>query len=237
MVDTQDQGQAKQRFNRRRLFIVLLGLPLFFYAFLFLPAGTFAWSRGWLFIGVFLTAETIVALYLWRTNPDLLIARSHFYEGTKRWDKVLIAVLIPPFLAVLLVAALDDGRFHWSEMPGWLCGIGYFFMLGGMGLATWAARVNKFAEPTVRIQTDRGHQVIDRGPYAIVRHPMYTACWGILPGFALALGSYWALLPACISCGVLVLRTQWEDQTLKDELDGYQDYADRVVFKLIPHIW
>ncbi|MDH3604504.1 MAG: isoprenylcysteine carboxylmethyltransferase family protein [Candidatus Tectomicrobia bacterium] len=237
MVDVQDQGHAYEQFNRRRVIGVLLCLPLFFYVCFFLPAGTFAWHRGWLFILVFLTLETILARYLWRTNPELLIARSHFHKGTKRWDKVLIAFLIPAFIAIFPIAAFDDGRFHWSEMSGWLCGLGYLLMLGGFGLASWAGRVNKFAEPTVRIQTDRGHQVIDSGPYAIIRHPMYTACLGIFPGFALALGSYWALLPAWIGCGILVLRTQWEDQTLQAELHGYLDYTVRVPFKLIPYLW
>jgi protein-S-isoprenylcysteine O-methyltransferase Ste14 len=183
-----------------------------------------------------IAAETILATYLWRTNPELLIARSHFHKGTKSWDKALVAFLIPPFLAILPIAAFDDGRSRWSEISGWVCGLGYLLMLGGMWLATWAGRVNKFAEPTVRIQTDRGHQVIDTGPYAFIRHPMYTACLGIFPGFALALGSYWALLPAFIGCGILVLRTQWEDQTLQEELDGYQDYTQRVSYKLIPHV-
>lgn len=237
MVDVQDQGQEKQRFNRRRIIGVLLCLPLFFYVFLFLPASTFAWYRGWLFILVFLTAETILAMYLWRTNPELLIARSHFHKGTKWWDKILLAFLTPAFLAILPIAALDDSRFHWSEMTGWVCGFGYLLMLGGFWLATWAMRHNKFAEPTVRIQQDRDHKVIDTGPYAMFRHPMYTASLGVFPGIALALGSYWALLPALMGCGILVLRTRWEDQTLHEELDGYREYAGRVPFKLIPHVW
>jgi len=207
MVDIQDQGQEKQRFNRRRVIGVLLCLPLFFSVFLFLPAGTVAWFRGWMFIMVFLTAETILGVYLWRTNPELLIARSHFHKGTKRWDKILLAFLTPAFIAILPIAALDDGRFHWSEIPWWLCGLGYLLMLSGFWLATWAGRVNKFAEPTVRIQTDREHKVIDTGLYALIRHPMYAACLGILPGFALALGSYWALFPAFIGCGILVITT------------------------------
>ena len=175
--------------------------------------------------------------YLWRTNPELVIARSHFHKGTKSWDKVLVTFLIISMLAILPIAALDDGRFRWSEISWWMCGLGYLLMLGGMWFAAWAERVNKFAEPTVRIQTDRGHQVINAGPYAIIRHPMYTACWGIFPGFALSLGSYWALIPAFIGCGILVLRTQWEDQTLQEELDGYQDYTRRVPYKLIPYVW
>ena len=99
-------------------------------------------------------------------------------------------------LAIFPVAALDDGRFHWLPVPWWACGVGYVLFLAGMGIVTWAEAVNKFFEPTVRIQTDRGQQVIDTGPYAIVRHPGYVGGSLLLAGIALCLGSVWALIPA-----------------------------------------
>jgi protein-S-isoprenylcysteine O-methyltransferase Ste14 len=89
----------------------------------------------------------------------------------------------------------------------------------------------------VRIQHDRGHTVVETRPYAIIRHPMYSAALGMFPGMALALGSYWALLPACLAGGLLILRTHWEDQTLQAELEGYREYTHRVPYKLIPHVW
>ena len=101
----------------------------------------------------------------------------------------------------------------------------------------WAEKVNKFFEPTVRIQADRGHHVIDTGPYAYVRHPGYVAAILIFSGFALALGSLWALVPAALVGAVLVLRTELEDRTLADELQGYRDYQRRVRHKLIPNVW
>jgi protein-S-isoprenylcysteine O-methyltransferase Ste14 len=97
--------------------------------------------------------------------------------------------------------------------------------------------VNKFFEPTVRIQTDRGHRVIDTGPYAIVRHPGYAFGSGFFLGMPSALGSYWALIPAALVCPLLVLRTIWEDQTLREELPGYKEYAQRVRYRLIPGVW
>jgi protein-S-isoprenylcysteine O-methyltransferase Ste14 len=144
---------------------------------------------------------------------------------------------LPIFIALFPIAALDDSRFHWSAMPWGLSAFGYLLMLSGCWLTTWACRVNKFAEPTVRIQHDRGHTVVETGPYAIIRHPMYTAALGMFPGMALALGSYWALVPASLAVGLLVLRTQWEDQTLQAELEGYREYTQRVPYKLIPHVW
>ena len=100
-----------------------------------------------------------------------------------------------------------------------------------MGITAWAQAVNKFFEPSVRIQTERGHGVIDAGPYAIVRHPGYVAGCLLTVGTALSLGSLWALVPASLAALLLLVRTRWEDQTLQGELVGYRDYAQRVRFK------
>ena len=102
---------------------------------------------------------------------------------------------------------------------------------------TWAESANKFFEPTVRIQTDRGHTVIETGPYAIVRHPGYVAACLLCLGMPLSLGSLWALIPGVLACLLLVLRTVWEDQTLRDELTGYRKYAQRVQYRLVPVVW
>ncbi len=223
--------------NRRRVALRLLGLPVFIALFMFLPAGTWAWPKGWLFVLVVLGVVSAVFLVLQRVNPEVIVARSRFQEGTKRWDKILLCLYFPAMSFVLLVAALDDGRFHWFPVPWWVCGIGYALLLAGIAIVTWAEGVNKFFEVTVRIQTERGHQVIETGPYAFVRHPGYVG--GILHavGIALSLGSLWALIPAGLASLVLVVRTQWEDQTLQEELSGYQEYAQRVRDKLIPGVW
>jgi protein-S-isoprenylcysteine O-methyltransferase Ste14 len=97
--------------------------------------------------------------------------------------------------------------------------------------------VNKFFEPGVRIQVERGHRVVDTGPYAVVRHPGYVGACLLCAGTALALGSLWALVPAGLCASILILRTHWEDQTLQGELMGYRDYARRVRFRLIPRLW
>jgi site-specific DNA-methyltransferase (adenine-specific) len=106
--------------------------------------------------------------------------------------------------------------------------------LAGMGIVTWAESVNKFFEVTVRIQTERGHKVINNGPYVIVRHPGYVAGILLSVGTALCLGSVWALVPAGLASLLLILRTLWEDQTLQAELTGYKEYTQRVRYKLIP---
>jgi protein-S-isoprenylcysteine O-methyltransferase Ste14 len=103
--------------------------------------------------------------------------------------------------------------------------------------SVWAYSVNKFAEPGVRIQTERGHQVIDTGPYAIVRHPIYVAGFLIVAGTPLALGSLWALIPVAVASPTLIVRTAFEDRLLQDELGGYKVYASRVRYKLVPWVW
>ena len=145
--------------------------------------------------------------------------------------------ILPTMLAIPIVAALDDGRYHWLPVPWWGCVLGYALLITGMVGLTWAESVNKFFEPTVRIQTDRGHRVIDSGPYAIVRHPGYVSGFLVFLGMPLSLGSLWALIPAILLCLLLVVRTIWEDQTLREELAGYEEYAQRVRYRLIPGVW
>lgn len=237
MTSPNDKDHPREGINRGRLIGFLLVLPVYFALFMFVPAGTWAWTKGWLFIGVFVGTVAVVALYLWRVNPEVVVARSGFHEGTKRWDRILLGFFFPSVYAIVPVAALDDGRFHWFPVSWWVCGVGYLLFLVGMGIVTWAEAVNKFFEVTVRLQTDRGQRVIETGPYAIVRHPGYVG--GILfsVGMALCLGSLWALIPAGLASLLLILRTQWEDQTLQAELPGYNEYTLHVRYKLIPGVW
>ena len=139
--------------------------------------------------------------------------------------------------AILPLAALDAGRMHWSSPPAWVIGLGYLGILTAVAGTAWAQAANPFFEPGVRIQTERHHRVIDVGPYRLVRHPGYTSALFLMVGMALALGSYWALVPAALSSAVMVLRTVWEDRLLRAELPGYLDYAKRVRFRLIPGLW
>jgi protein-S-isoprenylcysteine O-methyltransferase Ste14 len=217
--------------------IYFIGIPALLGLLLFLPAGTLDWPLAWLFLLVFLAALILAALILWRVNPAIFQARSRIQPGTKRWDRILLAILLPTMLTILPVAALDDGRFHWLPVPWWAVGAGYVLLLAGIGITAWAQAVNRFFEPGVRIQTERGHHVIDTGPYAVVRHPGYVAAGLIFAGIALSLGSVWALVPAAAAASLLVLRTAWEDRTLHAELPGYQDYARRVRWRLVPGIW
>ena len=231
------ENQTPEKFDIHRLVLFFLVTPLLVALFLFLPAGTWAWEEGWLFLGVFGAASTIASLYLRRVNPDILAARINRHQGTEPWDKILVGFLIVMWLATFPVAALDDERFHWFPVPWWVCVLGYALLLVGMGILTWAEAVNKFFEPTVRIQADRGQTVIDTGPYAIVRHPGYVGGMLFFIGTPLSLGSLWALIPVVLASLDLILRTKWEDETLQAKLPGYQEYTERVRYRLIPGAW
>ena len=237
MTADTDQDQPRKRINKGRLIGRLVAVPVFFAVFMFVPAGTWTWTKGWLLLGVFFGTIAVVYLYLWRVNPEVVVARTSSYKSSKRWDRILLALLRPALFAILPGAALDDGRFHWFAVPWWVCVLGYVLFLAGMGIVTWAVAVNKFFEPVVRIQTERGHKVIDTGPYAIVRHPGYVAFIPVAVGIALCLGSVWALIPAGLASSLLILRTRWEDQTLQAELPGYKEYTQRVRYKLVPGVW
>ena len=212
-------------------FLVLLGVATF------LPAGDLRWVKGWLFLLVFLVLMAAAIVYLWYTNPDIFVARSRIHAGTKGWDKALPPFLLLSFVAIFPIAGFDAGRFHWSSVPAWLIVLGYILLGVGFFLSIWVYRVNKFAEPGVRIQTERGHKVIDTGPYAIVRHPLYLVALLMSGGIPLALGSLWALVSSAFGALVLVVRTVLEDRTLQEELEGYKEYTRRVRYRLIPGVW
>jgi protein-S-isoprenylcysteine O-methyltransferase Ste14 len=233
-------GMSTDNANSRRGLLLrstftLAGMVIVFGVLLFLPAGI-GWRKGWLFLVVFLAFTILSSAYLWRANPDIFIARSKIHQGTKSWDKVLMSLILVSFFAIFPIAGLD-ARWHGSAVPIWLVAVGYLLFALGFALSTWVYAVNKFAEPSVRIQSDRQQKVIDTGPYAIVRHPLYAVSFFLVVGMALALGSFWALIPVAVGTAVLLVRTVLEDSMLQCELAGYKDYASRVRYRLIPGVW
>jgi protein-S-isoprenylcysteine O-methyltransferase Ste14 len=208
--------------------LFVFGVAAFVAFFTFIFAGTFTWTRGWLFIAVFVLLEILAVLYVCRTNPEFLDTRIRRHQNTERWSKVLKCFFVPSILAVLHVAALDDVRFHWLPVPDWVCVVGYAVLAIGMFILAWVGSVTKFVSKP---------KVIDTGPYAIVRHPGYVAAFFWFSGIALALGSLWALIPAAVASLLLVVLTQLKDRTLQNELEGYKEYAERVRYRLIPGMW
>jgi protein-S-isoprenylcysteine O-methyltransferase Ste14 len=167
-------------------------------------------------------------------NPIIYRARSRFQPGTKKWDLILLAVLLPAMIVEIPVATLDAGRMGWSDVPLWFVLIGYVLLVGGVAVTTWAQAVNPFFEPRVRIQKERAQQVVTSGPYRFVRHPGYTAAIAVFIAIPLAVASCRALMSAALAIALLVVRTGLEDGLLRLELSGYADYTGRTRYRLLP---
>lgn len=223
-----------------KIFIrAILVLGIFLFA-LFGAAGRWDWMPGWLYLVVVTLGSAVNDFLLWRKNPELMKIRGTlgFGEGTKDWDKLFLYLFVAGSVLIMITGALDNGRYQWSYMPPscWFFGVVLYAV--GQSLITWSMLVNPFFEKSVRIQKDRGHKVIDKGPYRYVRHPGYTGTIiGLMVGSPFLLGSWWAFIPALITGAGFVVRTQLEDKLLKEELDGYAEYSMRVRYKLVPFVW
>ena len=186
----------------------------------------------WAFLGVVVLTWVIALAAL---DRDLL--RERMNPPTGGTDRRLRFVVLPLFAGLLVVAGLDAGRFHWSYLPAWLQTVALAAVATGYGLSGWAMSVNRFYSPVVRIQTERGHRLITSGPYARVRHPGYTGSLLTILATGPALGSWWALLPAFATAGLVLRRVFLEDRFLHNHLDGYPTYAGRVRYRLVPGLW
>ncbi|HVX66162.1 MAG TPA: isoprenylcysteine carboxylmethyltransferase family protein [Bryobacteraceae bacterium] len=207
-------------------------------AALFLGAGRLDWPRGWFCVALYIVGMGTLAVVVHRANAPLMEARAKWArKDTRSFDKVFFAVLLPLVYAQPALAGMDAVRFGWSRMPGvWAYGGAVLFALA-MGLITWVMAINRHAEATVRIQSDRDHRVISSGPYRVIRHPMYVGAILMYLATALVLGSAWALLPACAMAACFAWRTAREDDTLRRELPGYEDFASRTRYRLFPGVW
>jgi protein-S-isoprenylcysteine O-methyltransferase Ste14 len=202
----------------------------------FIAAGRVSWGRAWIFTGLALAAFAVNLAVMRKKNPGLLRARLRPMRPERRFDKVYIALATISGVALFAVAGLD-ARWGWSRLPfDWTyAGIALFAL--GNAAATWAMAVNPFLETTVRIQRERGHRVVDSGPYAIVRHPMYAGVIIVYAGIPLILGSLWAFIPAGATIGLIIFRTALEDRVLRRELPGYEQYTGRTQARLVPRLW
>lgn len=216
--------------------LAVAGTGLVFAVLLFVPARRVDWIHGWIYVGIMVGNAVVNWACLARWNPELIARRMRVGEGTKTWDKVWGGLYAPVMLAIYVVAGLE-ARSGTTGAPGaaWLLGLAIF--MPGTALFTWSMVVNPFFEKTVRIQTDRGHRVIDTGPYAYVRHPGYLGFLGWILSAPLLLASTWAVAPAALAVAGIVVRTALEDRTLQNELTGYPEYAARVCYRLVPGVW
>ena len=206
-------------------------------AVLFWPAGTFKWPEAWIFLILYFLFTAAAGIWMKKNDPELLKERMSNKKDVKKWDKYILLVYTLLILALFLVAGFDAVRFHWSAVPFVVKLLGFLGFVPAGSLIFWVMRENTFISEKVRIQTERGHKVCTTGPYRYVRHPMYVGVIVFSFCLPLALGSIYALIPAFLVIVLFFIRTSLEDETLQKELPGYEEYANKVRFKLIPGIW
>jgi protein-S-isoprenylcysteine O-methyltransferase Ste14 len=206
---------------------------------LFLAAGRLDWPWGWvqlIILTAFMAAHPILLIPI---NPELLAEREKgiHAEGVKRWDRWIASLAAGMLLPLWVVAGLDV-RFQWTgTVPLAFHAGGALANVLGYGLFLWAMVSNAFFAEGVRIQEERGHAVASGGPYRAVRHPGYAGAILAAVATPFLLGSMWAVIPALITVGLYIVRTYLEDRTLLEELAGYDAYATRTRYRLIPGVW
>jgi len=216
-----------------------LALNIVIILLLFVPAGTLAWPQAWIFLVVFNACSQAIGVWLLRTDPALLKARMQSpVGGDQRPRDRAIAIGIFLFFALWLVfMALDAERFGWSYVPVWGQAIGLLLILAAFWGWVGVLRANSYAATTVRVQAERGQTVISTGPYAHVRHPMYSWSLALMIGMPLMLGSLWGLLGLTVAVPLLAARALGEEEVLFGGLPGYPDYAAKVRWRLVPGLW
>jgi protein-S-isoprenylcysteine O-methyltransferase Ste14 len=223
--------------------IVLIGTflgPFIQVTLLFVSAGHINITRAWFYLVVSLVGMFGGIVLVGMVNPELLNHRGLWKKkkDTKPWDKFLLyAFGLIGFYVLPVIAGLDVGRYHWSNLSIGFAVVGAVLFVIGSLVMHWAMIVNTHFETTVRIQKDRNHQVITTGPYKIVRHPGYLGAILWIVSTPLIIGSVYGFIPAGSAVLLLIIRTSLEDKTLHRELNGYVEYAGTVKDRLFPGVW
>lgn len=234
MDQTMEKGKTPSKAKRS---IQAAFTTLFALAAIFVPAGTLRWTEAWVFVILYTVAVTAAVAWMKKRSPGLFQERTRRKKDAKSWDKMFMALYSIFLLILLILPGLDAVRFRWSTVPSIAKVLAFLGYLPGFAIAFWAMRENVFLSDVVRIQEDRGHTVCTTGPYKYVRHPMYVGVILIMICYPFSLGSLYTLIPAAIIIGLFFFRTALEDKTLKKELPGYKEYAQKVRYRLLPGIW
>jgi protein-S-isoprenylcysteine O-methyltransferase Ste14 len=217
----------KKVFTRILVFIALM-LVMFF-----VPAGTFSYWEAWVYLTVILVFMFSFLIYILKNDPELMERRMRTKEKETK-QKLIVRLLFLCFLFTFLLPGFDK-RFEWSHVPVEAVIFADIIVLLGYSMIFLAMRENSYASRIIEVE--KGQKIISSGPYAIVRHPMYLGESLLLLLSPLALGSYWAIIPALFIIPILVARIRNEEQILERELKGYQEYMQKIKFRLIPGIW
>jgi protein-S-isoprenylcysteine O-methyltransferase Ste14 len=207
-------------------------------AMLFLPAGTWKYWQGWIFLGLMMIPMIAASIYFSGHDPELVERRLQSKEKVGEQKLIMkFAKLI--FVAAFLIPGFDF-RFGWSRrtfgaVPVWLMICSGAIALAGYLMTYWVMSANSYASRIIQVEKDQ--RVISIGPYRIVRHPMYLGAIISILFTPLALGSYWAVPVFALIIPVIILRILNEEKILRQELAGYSEYCQSTRFRLIPLVW
>ena len=207
--------------------LLLVGLLIF------LPAGTFCYTYGWLFAGLLFVPMLIAGFVMLFKSPEFLKKRLDAKEK-QATQKGVLAFSGLMFIAGFIVAGLDF-RFGWSYMPDWVVIAASLLFLIAYGLYAEVMRENAYLSRTIKVE--EGQKVVDTGLYGIVRHPMYAVTILLFLMIPLILGSWYALIAFAFYPAIIVVRLKDEEKLLTRELSGYAEYKQKVKYRIIPFIW
>jgi len=203
---------------------------------LFLPFGSFKYNLAWLYLAVFFLSVFCITTYLYIFDKRLLKSRlSAGPDAEKRpFQKIIQLISGLVFISIFIVSAFDY-RYKWSSVPLYLsyigdilCGLAFTFLF-------FVFKQNPFLSATVEVQENQ--KVISTGLYALVRHPMYTGALLLILFTPIALGSYWGLIPVAVLSASIIIRAIDEEQELKRNLMGYDEYLSKVRYRIIPFVF
>lgn len=215
--------------------IFIVGVPL-------LPliiSGRWDWWEAWLYAAICILGFFISRLITGRRHPDLLAERGKTFESVdaEKWDKFLAPGLMILGVIIPITAGLEMRLAPPLPYPLIIKIVAALIIIFGYGIGAYAMAINRYFSGVVRIQKERGHEVVSKGPYRLVRHPGYSGAFLANLAIPLLLESTWTLIPVLLSLLVIIIRTSLEDQALHEKLPGYHEYAQKVTFRLFPGIW
>ena len=217
-------------------FLGLVQLVVLLAILLFLPAWSFNYWQAWVFLIIFAISVFLITLFFLKKDPSLIQSRLKAGPAAEQQkSQKMIQALASIFFILPFITASIDHRLGWSRVPTWAVLLGDVLVALGLYIVFLVFRENTFTSATIEVQDEQ--KVISTGPYAVIRHPMYSGAFIMLLGIPLALGSWWAFIFVFLLFAAIVWRLLEEEKFLSKKLPGYASYREKVRYRLMPFIW